>query len=275
MIPHIVLAMKDAEGSLEWVEFEKVFHSHLVQRAKSVLASSDCSLTTVKKSLFVFILETLNGEGPSAFFDLEKGASSQQRLDHEKKRLQRKRSRAAKRERERHAAKVVNQVSRDQPPALVVNHKRNGVLCVPCGKMFASRRKLNKHKCQLAESADRSRSSTPTLSTAAPVNDGSGSIPASSASSSIPDRSAVGVLLNLPPGPRYIGRGISVSPTSVLGRSLVSFCENCPDNYALCRKHGLYPKCLDCALTTHGFKLRINMEYMDDAAEEVERLILG
>ena len=84
--------------------------------------------------MFGFILELLNGEGNSTFFDLQKGGRKANNAQKEKRRLARKRSRAAKREREREAAKAAK-----LPPRMRK--------CVSCGREFASRKTTRRHTC--------------------------------------------------------------------------------------------------------------------------------
>ena len=118
LVPRVVTASKDDQGLIDWVDFDKSFHSHLLGRVKAITGS----LTNgARKALFVFVLEVLNGEDFSAFFDLKKGASQRQHLDREKKRLQRKRACAAKRERQRHAIRAVNEVARSQREHYLLN----------------------------------------------------------------------------------------------------------------------------------------------------------
>ena len=84
--------------------------------------------------MFAYILELLDGDGDKAFFKLQKGGCKANNAQKEKRRLARKRSRAAKQEREREAAKVAK-----QPPC-----ERQ---CRACGRKFNSRKTASKHKC--------------------------------------------------------------------------------------------------------------------------------
>ena len=88
----------------------------------------------VKRVMFVFILELLNREGHLAFFDLQKGGRKANNAQKEKRRLARKRSRAAKREWEREAAKVAKLPPRERE-------------CLTCGCKFQSRKTAKRHKC--------------------------------------------------------------------------------------------------------------------------------
>jgi hypothetical protein len=53
-------------------------------------------LIKVKRVMFVYLLELLNGEGPQAFFDLTKGARIATQAQKEKKHLAWKRTCAAR-----------------------------------------------------------------------------------------------------------------------------------------------------------------------------------
>ncbi|KAH9054611.1 hypothetical protein EDB83DRAFT_2616788 [Lactarius deliciosus] len=103
LLANAISAQKTEDGNISWVEFSPPYHSHLV---KSAVALVPHPVHAVKKVMFVYILELLNGEGDLAFFDLHKGGRMANNAQKEKRRLARKRSRAAKRERDREAAKA-------------------------------------------------------------------------------------------------------------------------------------------------------------------------
>ncbi|KAI9429828.1 hypothetical protein H4582DRAFT_2088275 [Lactarius indigo] len=132
LLANTISAQKVEDGNISWVEFSPPYHSHLV---KSAVALVPHPVHTVKKVMFVYILEFLNREGNLAFFELQKGlgrkANNSQK---EKGRLARKRSRAAKREREREAAKAAN-----LPPC-----ERQ---CDGCGRKFETHKTAKWHKC--------------------------------------------------------------------------------------------------------------------------------
>jgi hypothetical protein len=65
-----LLAQKAEDGNIIWVKFTPQFHSHLV---KSAVALAPWPIQKVKKVLFVYTLELLNGVSPQAFFNLTKG----------------------------------------------------------------------------------------------------------------------------------------------------------------------------------------------------------
>jgi hypothetical protein len=93
-----------------------------------------CPVPTVKRVMFVFILELLNREGHLAFFELQKGGRKANNAQKEKQRLAWKWSHAAKREREREAAKAAQLPPREQE-------------CLTCGRKFQSCKTAKKHKC--------------------------------------------------------------------------------------------------------------------------------
>ncbi|KAN0140233.1 hypothetical protein V8E53_002129, partial [Lactarius tabidus] len=131
LVAHVTSAQKAEDGNFSWVEFAPPFHSHLVKCAVALVPHP---VHVVKRVMFVFILELLNGVGTTAFFDLQKGGRKANNAQKEKKRLARKRRRAAKRERDREAAKA----------AKLPQCERQ---CEGCGRKFASRKTSRKHKC--------------------------------------------------------------------------------------------------------------------------------
>jgi hypothetical protein len=134
LLTHVISAQKAEDGNISWVEFDPPFHSHLVKCAVVLVPHLGCPVPMVKWVMFVFILELLHQEGHLAFFDLQKGGRKANNAQKEKRRLARKRSRAAKREQEWEAAKVAK-----LPP-----HERS---CLGCGCKFNSRKTAKKHKC--------------------------------------------------------------------------------------------------------------------------------
>ncbi|KAH9982058.1 hypothetical protein BGW80DRAFT_1453013 [Lactifluus volemus] len=82
--------------------------------------------TKVKKVMFAYILETLNGEAPKAFFDLTKGPSLAAKAQKEKKRLAQKRNHALRRERRRVAKEAAGGQSQRA--------------CEKCRRKFGSRK---------------------------------------------------------------------------------------------------------------------------------------
>jgi len=89
----------------------------------------------VKRVMFVYVLELLDGAGYTAFFKLQKGGCKANNAQKEKQRLVQKCSHAAKWERDHKAAKVAK-----LPP-----HEQQ---CKACGHKFKSRKVTCKHKCQ-------------------------------------------------------------------------------------------------------------------------------
>ena len=131
LLTNVISAQKAEDGNISWVEFAPQYHSHLVKCAVALVPHP---VLTVKKVMFVYILELLNGKGNLAFFNLQAGGRKANNAQKEKRRLARKRSRASKREREREAAKAAKLPTRERQ-------------CVACGRKFNSRKTASKHKC--------------------------------------------------------------------------------------------------------------------------------
>src|SRR5712691_8670870 len=89
LLANAISAQKAEDGKISWVEFTPHFHSHLVKCAVALVPHP---VHKVKKVMFAFILELLDGEGDSAFFDLQKGGRQANNAQKEKRRLARKRS---------------------------------------------------------------------------------------------------------------------------------------------------------------------------------------
>jgi hypothetical protein len=134
LLNHIISAQKAEDGNISWVEFSPPFHSHLVKCAVVLVPIHACPVPMVKRVMFVFILELLNREGHQTFFDLWKGGRNANNAQKEKRHLARKRSRAAKRERDREAVKAAQLPPRERQ-------------CLGCGCKFESCKTAKKHKC--------------------------------------------------------------------------------------------------------------------------------
>jgi hypothetical protein len=96
LVTNVISAQKAEDGKISWVEFSPPFHSHLVKCAVALVPHHACPVPTVKRVMFVFILELLNQEGHLAFFDLQKGGRVANNAQKEKRRLAQKWSCAAK-----------------------------------------------------------------------------------------------------------------------------------------------------------------------------------
>ena len=81
LLANVISAQKAEDGKISWVEFTPQFHSHLV---KCAVALVPCPVPRVKKVMFAFILELLNGEGHMAFFELQKGSHKANNAQKEK-----------------------------------------------------------------------------------------------------------------------------------------------------------------------------------------------
>ena len=62
---HAISTQKDEKGIITWVEFDPPFHTHLV---KSAIALISQPVSRLKRVLFVYVLELLNEDSPSANF---------------------------------------------------------------------------------------------------------------------------------------------------------------------------------------------------------------
>ncbi|KAF8262835.1 hypothetical protein EI94DRAFT_1704485 [Lactarius quietus] len=131
LLANVSSAQKAEDGNISWVEFTPQYHSHLVKCAVALVPHP---VLTVKKVMFVYILELLNGKGNLAFFDLQVGGRKANNAQKEKRRLARKRSHAAKWERDHEAVKAAKLPPRERQ-------------CMACGRKFKSRKTASKHKC--------------------------------------------------------------------------------------------------------------------------------
>jgi hypothetical protein len=77
-----LLAQKAVDRKFSWVEFAPQFHAHLVKCAVTLVPRP---INKVKKVMFRYILELLNGECPQAFFDLSKGQQRAMQAQKEKR----------------------------------------------------------------------------------------------------------------------------------------------------------------------------------------------
>jgi hypothetical protein len=60
LVANVILAQKAKDRKIFWVKFTPQFYAHLV---KYTVALIPCPLNKVKKVMFGYILELLNGEG--------------------------------------------------------------------------------------------------------------------------------------------------------------------------------------------------------------------
>jgi predicted Zn-ribbon and HTH transcriptional regulator len=135
LLTNVILAQKAEDGNISGVEFSPQYHSHLVKCAVALVPHP---VLMVKKAMYAYLLELLNGKGNLAFFNIQSGGRKTNRAQKEKKGLARKRSSASKRGREREAAKV----------AKLPTRKRQ---CLTCGCKFKSSKTAKKHKCPEAK----------------------------------------------------------------------------------------------------------------------------
>jgi hypothetical protein len=172
LVAHAISAQKAEDGNISWVEFAPPYHSHLVKCAVALVPHP---VHMVKRVMFVYFLELLNGVGTSAFFDLQKGSRKANNAQKEKRRLARKRSRAAKRERDCEAVKTAKLPSVERQ-------------CEVCGRKFNSRKTARKHKCSVTKEAS--------------VGEEAAVVPAAQvAPSALPIKPAAGLIPHAPSAP--------------------------------------------------------------------------
>ena len=70
LLTNVILAQKAEDGKFSWIEFTPQYHSHLV---KCTVVLVPHPVLKVKKVMFAYILELLDGDGDKAFFELQKG----------------------------------------------------------------------------------------------------------------------------------------------------------------------------------------------------------
>jgi len=143
LLANITAASKDKCGKIFWITLEKEYHSTLVKTVSAL--SRKLGLTypigLLKEALFDFLLPILNGEPQADFFNCNKVESKANRANRERKRLARKRTRAAARERKRECDKL--KIKSDKAG----NPSGQTRTCKTCSTKFTSRKRLSKHKC--------------------------------------------------------------------------------------------------------------------------------
>jgi hypothetical protein len=92
-VANAISAQKAEDRKIFWVEFTPQFHAHLVKCAVALVPRP---LHKVKKVMFGYILELLNGKGPQAFFDLTTGLQWATQAQKEKRQLIQKRNRTSR-----------------------------------------------------------------------------------------------------------------------------------------------------------------------------------
>jgi hypothetical protein len=66
LIANILSTQKDECSKISWVDFQPMFHTHLVWRALALLPAL-CPVAKGKHYMFVFVLEVLDGDGPGPY----------------------------------------------------------------------------------------------------------------------------------------------------------------------------------------------------------------
>ncbi|KAG0705287.1 hypothetical protein DFH29DRAFT_996871 [Suillus ampliporus] len=163
---NILIATKDDKGQIDWVTLSPAYHGTLVKTALVLVLRGVLNaplVPLVKRTLFVYILELLNEGKDTMFFALSKGATTHNRAQREKKRLARKRSRAAKREEQR----IVKKGGHVQ--VALKRGQENVLTCPDCALDFRSRKQQKKHTCKKAVKSVVEPTIAPTNSTLPPA----------------------------------------------------------------------------------------------------------
>jgi hypothetical protein len=132
----VLSAQKAKDGKFFLVEFTPQFHAHLVKCAVVLVPHP---LHKVKQVMFVYLLELLNREGPLSFFNLAKGQRLATQAQKEKRRLTWRRNRTSRREHR----KVAEEAKEGRPQWQ----------CKSCGRKFASRKAVKRHRCPISKGA--------------------------------------------------------------------------------------------------------------------------
>jgi hypothetical protein len=127
-------AQKAEDRKIFWVEFAPQFHAHLV---KCTVALVPHPTQKVKKVMFVYILELLNGEGHQAFFDLTKGTRLATQAQKQKKQLAWKRNCTLRQEHQKATMEVAQGTPQWQ--------------CRLCGCKFTTHKAVKRHRCPLSK----------------------------------------------------------------------------------------------------------------------------
>jgi hypothetical protein len=127
-------AQKAESGKIFWVKFTPQFHSHLVKCAVVLVPHP---LLKVKRVMFVYLLELLNGEGPQAFFNLTKGTRIATQAQKDKKHLAWKRTHTVRWE----SWKATNKAAQGW------SHQQ----CRLCGQKFAMHKAEKWHCCPISK----------------------------------------------------------------------------------------------------------------------------
>jgi hypothetical protein len=129
LVANAISAQKAKDRKIFWVEFAPQFHTHLVKCAVALVPRP---LHKVKKVMFGYILELLNGEGPQAFFNLTMGQRQATQAQKEKRWLVQKRNRASR---------------CDHQAATKVAANGPKHYCKYCKRQFASHWSQKRHRC--------------------------------------------------------------------------------------------------------------------------------
>jgi hypothetical protein len=143
LLSNVTSAAKTVQGKFIWVTLDTKYHAVLVKTVLAITKQSDLTFPTalIKDELFSYLLQILNGTPQSDFFKAQKIETLANRANQERKRLARKRSRAAARERKRECDKLKIPSDKKGVPT---GQTRS---CKACLTKFTSRKRLSKHVC--------------------------------------------------------------------------------------------------------------------------------
>ena len=73
LVTRVTVAAKDASGKIYWVNLDPAYHSVLVKTAIDVIKMNGPkhSVASIKKALFIVLLNVLNGKPQAGFFTLK------------------------------------------------------------------------------------------------------------------------------------------------------------------------------------------------------------
>jgi len=101
LITRVTVAAKDANGKIYWVNLDPAYHSMLVKTAIDVIKTNGPkhSMASIKKALFIVLLDVLNGKPQAGFFTLKEAEGKSTRTNPRHKQPTHKQSQPSKRER--------------------------------------------------------------------------------------------------------------------------------------------------------------------------------
>ncbi len=101
LVTRVTVAAKDANGKIYWVNLDPAYHSVLVKTTIDVIKTNGPkhSVASIKKALFIVLLNVLNGKPQAGFFTSKEAEGKSTRTNPRHNQPTHKRSRPSKRER--------------------------------------------------------------------------------------------------------------------------------------------------------------------------------